>query len=261
MLIAALDLAASEIDHRVLASLARMLGTTQDKRAIPAFLRLADHPDEDVRFSVARWMPACCEAPGDEVLNALVTLSTDADDDVRDWATFALGTSLEVDGPAIRAALWARLDDVFAEAREEAILGLARRRDPRITTHVAELLDQGSVAGHAFSAIACLGDPALVPYLQEYEEEDVSEALRECDPKARAARDDFAAQLIEAVHARLPDLDFGVYGERFEAGLTLTARRNQLHWSVEMLLDRVAGDAVRAAGLIAGDLGGGESGS
>ncbi|MEU6998689.1 hypothetical protein [Nonomuraea sp. NPDC046570] len=56
-----------------------------------------------------------------------------------------------------------------------------------------------------------------MPYLEAFEPEDVSEALRACDPRARAALDAFAAELAEESHARLPHIDFG---RRIQRGTT-----------------------------------------
>ncbi|MFI6910358.1 HEAT repeat domain-containing protein [Nonomuraea sp. NPDC050394] len=253
VLSAGLDLIASETDHSVLAAIARALGCTGDERAVPGLLRMADHPDEDVRFYVAWSLPMGCEG-NDAVIEALIRLSADPEDEVRNWATFALGSQCQADSTAIRGALWARLDDQYTEAREEAIAGLARRRDRRVIPHVERILERGGVGGTMFTAVACLGDPALVPYLEDYAGDDVAEALRECDSEARAARDAFAADLTRALHSRMPGLDFGVYGEICEPGLTLSARENTYHWSVEPLLDRAGGDPLRAADLVAGHL-------
>ncbi|MFI6316530.1 HEAT repeat domain-containing protein [Nonomuraea sp. NPDC050556] len=245
-----LDGILSETDPSVQAAIARALGCTGEKRAVPELLRLAEHPDEDVRLYVAWSLPMDCE-DDDAVIAALIRLSADPEDEVRDWATFALGTQCKADSPAIREALWARVDDQYTEAREEAIAGLARRRDRRISPHVGQLLDRGGVSDLMFAAIACLGDPALVPYLEGYEGDAASEALRECDPVARAARDAFAADLVQALYDRMPDLDFGVYGERCEPGLRLSAHQ---HWSVDQLGERTGGDPRQAAELIVDEL-------
>ncbi|MBB5783532.1 HEAT repeat domain-containing protein [Nonomuraea jabiensis] len=97
VLLAVLEPAAAETDRAVHTSIARALGCTDDDRAVPELLRLAGHPDEDVRFYVAWSLPL-----------------DRADDD------------------AVIEALWARVGDQDAEAREEAIAGLARRRDRRV---------------------------------------------------------------------------------------------------------------------------------
>ena len=56
----------------------------------------ARRPGGDVREAVAF---ALGGRPGEDVSQALIALSADAEDDVRDWATFALGTLAEADSP------------------------------------------------------------------------------------------------------------------------------------------------------------------
>ncbi|WP_431918428.1 hypothetical protein [Nonomuraea jabiensis] len=132
---------------------------------------------------------------------------------------------------------------------------LVRSPDPAERRIGCDLLDNGGFSANTLTAIACLGDAALVPYLEDFEEDQgITEALGECDPASRAARDAFAADLAEALHARLPELDFGVYGEICEPGLTLAACGDRHHWSIERLRDRAGGDPVRAAHLVADGL-------
>ncbi|GAA2207416.1 hypothetical protein GCM10009850_028740 [Nonomuraea monospora] len=131
VLFAVLGLLASETDHAVHASIARALGCTGDERAVPGLLRLAGHPDGDVRAYVAWSLPISPDAD-DAVIEVLIRLSADPEDEVRNWATFALGTQCEADGAAIRDALWARVGDAYGEVREEAVAGLVRRGDRRI---------------------------------------------------------------------------------------------------------------------------------
>jgi HEAT repeat protein len=107
------------------------LGTQQ---AVLSLIALRSHPDSDVRQAVA-----CCielrKHP--EAVSILQALMEDTDEVVRDWATFALGSSdVEKDGvlhyvdsPEIRAALRNRLEDSYEDARREAIWGLALRND------------------------------------------------------------------------------------------------------------------------------------
>jgi HEAT repeat protein len=68
-----------------------------------------------------------CHSPSAVV--TLMELMEDSADEVRNWATFSLGVSTVHDSPAIREAFRRRLADSFEDAREEAIWGLAKRKD------------------------------------------------------------------------------------------------------------------------------------
>ena len=72
---------------------------------------------------------------------ALIELSSDPDYDVRNWATFGLGSQIDTDTPAIREALWARLEEPEDEVRGEAWVGLARRGDVRVAAALLRELE------------------------------------------------------------------------------------------------------------------------
>jgi HEAT repeat protein len=97
----------------------RALAHLGDGRALIPVLRHAAHRDPQVRGAVAAAVPALADprTPVQAALDALIELSRDADEQVRDWSTFGLGELLEAHTPALletpelRAALAARLDD------------------------------------------------------------------------------------------------------------------------------------------------------
>ncbi|HEX5228228.1 MAG TPA: HEAT repeat domain-containing protein [Bryobacteraceae bacterium] len=93
---------------------------------VSALVALRRHPDPDVRWAVTNVLHGAENA---DVIDALIELMDDPDDNVRDWATFALGTQCSIDSTAIRDALRKRLNDPYKEARDEAGWGLAQRRD------------------------------------------------------------------------------------------------------------------------------------
>jgi HEAT repeat protein len=123
------------------------------------------HPEEEVRFAVAFVLPGLAgEPPDPTVINALIRLTADDDPDVRDWATFGLGTQLDEDSEAIRDALAQRLDDPVGDTAGEALLGLARRHDPRALPALLAHLDDNP-GNLIVEAAAELGAPEALPAL------------------------------------------------------------------------------------------------
>jgi len=122
----------------MLASVAIAFSHLSDERAVPALHDLRRHPDRHVRRGVTFGLLGL---ETDLAIEALIELTADSDPEVRDWATFGLGTQLDRDTPAIRTALVERLDDTDADARAEALRGLARREDPRTIPALLSALD------------------------------------------------------------------------------------------------------------------------
>jgi HEAT repeats len=102
------------------------------------------HPDSQIRFAVAC---ALGSFPNDErSVKALLLLSEDTDEEVRDWATFGLGVLGDMDSREIRDALARRLDDSNADACEEAMVGLGKRRDEHVLPGLMNALRQPAVS-------------------------------------------------------------------------------------------------------------------
>jgi HEAT repeat protein len=124
--------AAGDGRPEVVAAAVTALGQLADERAHGAVLRHAGDASADVRLAVAAALPALAgEPPADGAVTALIRLTGDTDPQVRDWATMGLGSQLDVDTPAVRDALAARIDDAGGDTAGEALLGLARRHDGR----------------------------------------------------------------------------------------------------------------------------------
>ena len=145
----------------VLSSVCFAFGHLQDCRAIPIVLELIEHPVTDVRAAV---IMALTGHEDDAAISGLIRLSSDKDGDVRDWATFALGQQIDADTAPIRSALHARLEDVEAAVRNEAIEGLARRHDRTVIPALVRELEK-QVAEPLLSAARELADPSLCPAL------------------------------------------------------------------------------------------------
>jgi HEAT repeat protein len=134
-------------DNRVIASAIHALGHHR-RATVDDVGRLARH--ESARI---RWAVSCALREDDPAaLAILMELTTDVDGDVRDWATFAIGTLSEADSPEIRTALRARLIDDDEDVRNEAMVGLARRRDTGVIQQIADALDGSDPGRLVFDA-------------------------------------------------------------------------------------------------------------
>jgi hypothetical protein len=106
-------------------------GTAED------FRRLAEHPSEDVRYAAAHVLGGRKDPLS---IALLLTLMTDVDGSVRDWATYSIGSGCDIDTPEIRDALAARLADADEDVRGEAMVGLATRGDARAIAPIVQAL-------------------------------------------------------------------------------------------------------------------------
>ena len=165
-----------ETDPEVLAVIAEAFGHLGEPWGLGWLLRLRRHPDATVRDGV---VAALAGRENTLATDALIELSGDPDGEIRDWATFALGALAPQDSPELRDALAARLEDSGADARIEAVHGLALRGDTRPVEAALALLGAGEQAGslwtrHALTEAAVrlaalTGDARFAPYLPEPE--------------------------------------------------------------------------------------------
>jgi HEAT repeat protein len=152
-----LALAAREEAPPVTASLCYAFGHLHDPGTIDAVRAWVGHPDEDVRYAVVHGLSRY-EDP--RAIEALIQLSADVDSDVRDWATFGLGSQIATDTPAIRAALRARLDDPDVATCTEAVAGLAKRCEPGVLPALRVLFADTEASPLPLEAALALADPA-----------------------------------------------------------------------------------------------------
>ena len=184
-----IELLERETDSGVLAAGATALGHLADHRALESLLRLVRHPSADVRFAVAGALPRCLGEPEDERgVEALIELSGDDDEDVRDWAVFGLGSEVDTDSPDVREALYRRIDDVHADTRDEALVGLAYRHDERVIEPLLARLSSDEVGTLDVEAAREMGSPRLHHALVELkewwdvDENLLAEAIERCRP-------------------------------------------------------------------------------
>jgi len=130
---------------------------------LDAILAHAAHEEASVRESVAF---ALCGREEDGAVRTLCELSKDTTLEVRNWATFALGSQTELDRPELRLALVNRLEDDDHEVRGEAMVGLARRGDARATPAILAELQMDDVSVLAVEAASELPDRRYLPELE-----------------------------------------------------------------------------------------------
>lgn len=127
----------------------------------------------------------------DLAVKALITLSQDSDDDIRNWATFGLHNGLEQQPyirDDIREALFANIDDDHEETRYEALEGLAICKDPRVLEPLIAALELDELWNSALYTAIAIAHSALYPALVKLNEripgdELIEEALLSCTPK------------------------------------------------------------------------------
>jgi hypothetical protein len=137
-----------------------------DERVLAPLLRFAGDDDPVVRWQVARGIPPGADPLPTEAFEVLTGMLQDEDADVRDWAAFALGTR-ENDTPQLRDALAHLLFDAAEDTAAEAAYALARRKDPRVLPVLQRALLEPASGRLYLEAAAALGDPALLPVLEE----------------------------------------------------------------------------------------------
>ena len=140
----------SETDPVPLSSVIAALGHLENPSAIPQILPFSYHPDTDVRFDLA--FALGCFADDERTVSTLIKLTTDKDSEVRDWATFGLGSLGDFDSPKIREALFNNLSDEDEDVREEAMVGLAKRKDLRSLPAVISALEAEQPSTSALDA-------------------------------------------------------------------------------------------------------------
>ena len=143
-----------ERDIQPLSSAIFALGHLDTAGAVPLICPFEDHPDANVRYAVAFSAGSYPDDP--RATRTLIKLMNDTNEDIRDWATFGLGVQGSTNSVEIREALAARLTDTNVNAREEAILALAKRHDRRVIPIVADALAESGPSSRIFEAASLL---------------------------------------------------------------------------------------------------------
>ena len=247
-------------DPAVTARIVESLGHGWTDAACRAVLPLAEHEATEVRLAVAQALHLPEERDlAQHALEALARLSADVSDDVRDWATFTLGSQFDVDSHDVRAALADRLDDPSEAVRAEAVVGLARRHDDRALAATRARLSTDQTGALTFEAARLLADPALHPLLVKWstdrpDDEEIAIALVACDPVQQGARRLQEGALLHAVQLLLdlqsPQPMATMFCDRFTNEVRLSSGDGSGGWHVTALLQRAGGDVRTAARMV-----------
>jgi len=142
----------TEKDPLPLLAAVHALGHISNPLGIPLVVTHSLHPDVDVRFAVACTLGTF--ANDAQAKDALLVLMRDADEHVRDWATFGLGVLGDLDSDEIRDALLQRISDSCPDVREESLVGLAKRKDHRALEVLIAALNEPEVSDRVREAAA-----------------------------------------------------------------------------------------------------------
>ncbi len=162
------ELLRTETDYKIISSLLYAIGHNNDKlnkKQVELLCPLEKHKSSTVRLSLVSALL------GVEIENAIDTqikLSNDKDSDIRNWATFGIGTQIETDNEKIRTALWQRINDTDFETKSEAIIGLANRKDEKVKDIIISELKNENDGTLLFEAILTLNDKDFLPLLNRY---------------------------------------------------------------------------------------------
>lgn len=173
----------------VLISAIHALGHLSDPKIACYVSRFSTHRNWGVRRGVA------CALGGEEsplAIRTLIKLTEDKSAQVRDWATFGIGDLIEKDSSEIREALFRRVKDRSIDTRNEAMVGLAKRKDPRAIELVLKALREESPRAYALIAAREFAHPVFLPELKkrwnglkshrnlDYWESELRDAIKAC---------------------------------------------------------------------------------
>ncbi|WP_299685546.1 hypothetical protein [uncultured Dokdonia sp.] len=99
-----------------------------------------------------------------KAIETLIDFSKNKKSSIRNWATFGIGSLIDLDTTEIRNALWNRVTDNDFETKSEAIVGLANRKDKRIKDVISTELENGDYGTLLFEAILTIRDKDFCLY-------------------------------------------------------------------------------------------------
>lgn len=132
------------------------------ERLIAHCARLINDKSSSVRCAIAFSLSFVQDRKAIPLLEHLLN---DANGDVKNWSAFAVNVN-DWDSESIRRAFINMLSDENEEARTEALLGLAERKDKRVSATLGQQLTTDIVFDDLIIAAGDLGDKTLLPVLK-----------------------------------------------------------------------------------------------
>ena len=143
------------------------LSQLDDDRAVRPIAELTNHANKWIRKSVAIALTSFA-GESEHALRALIDMCRDPDRDVRDWATFGLGSQFELgnlDLPEAHEVLWERAEEEDREIRSQALRGLVFRGDNVPNERLIAELQADELYDDILEAVEMIADPVFLPYL------------------------------------------------------------------------------------------------
>ncbi len=130
---------------------------------IDSIIKFASNEITEVRQAL---LSAISGINNPKAIEVLINLTNDSEDSIRDWATFGLGSQLDVSSPEILEALWQRTEDSVEEVRVEAIAGLVNRNIPEVKNVIIKILESGKFGTQLLDIIQELKYKDFIPLLE-----------------------------------------------------------------------------------------------
>lgn len=135
------------------------LTTTQ----IAKLIQFKNHKNIEVRQGL---VSALLGIENEKAVNTLIELTEDKVSSIRNWATFGIGSQIEISNQKIKTALWNRVNDKHQETKLEAIVGLSNRGEKEVKEIISRELVLGEYGTLLFEAIEVLNDKDFLPQLE-----------------------------------------------------------------------------------------------
>ena len=161
------ELLNEENDKEILMSILYGIGHNNEEltaKQIVKLIQYKTHKNVEVRQGL---VSALLGIEDEKAVNTLIELTQDKVSSIRNWATFGIGSQIELSNHKIKTALWDRVNDRHQETKLEAIIGLSNRGEKEVKKIISRELNEGEYGTLLFEAIETLNDREFLPQLEK----------------------------------------------------------------------------------------------